>query len=128
MTEGLTALQRLIKDQLATNGDSYRAASGRSHGLIDHSVIHQIATGKIHGDLSERARAGLALALQCSEREVNAAIEETLRPKRILEVSSRLAKLAPERQAEVIAMIEKVLDEHTANENGGRTKRVRRTG
>lgn len=123
---GLTPLQRLVKDQLATNGDSYRGAAARSHGLIDYSVIHQIATGRIHGDLSEKAQAGLALALQCPERVVHAAVEETVRPKRILEVSSRLAKLPPDKQAAVIAMIEEVLDEHTASETP--VKRVRRSG
>lgn len=124
MTEGgLTALQRLVKNQLAANGDSYRTAAGRSHGLIDHSAIHQIGTGRMIGNLSEKARAGLALALQCSEREIEAAIEETLRPKRFMELSRRLAGLPEEKQAALIAMIEEVLNEHTGAVPARRTKR-----
>lgn len=122
-TEGLTALQRLVKDKLAAGDLSYRAAAGHSHGLIDHSAIHQIATGRMQGNLSEKAIAGLALALQCSPREVEDAIEETLRPKRFMELSRRLAGLPAEKQAELIDMIEQVLNEHSVAESTTRKRR-----
>lgn len=121
--EGLTALQRLVKDKLAAADLSYRAAASHSHGLIDHSTIHQIGTGRMQGHLSAKAVSGLALALQCSPREVEEAIEETLRPKRFMELSRRLAGLPAEKQAELIDMIEQVLNEHSVEAGATRKRR-----
>lgn len=123
----MDALQRLVKDRLAELGDSMRTAADRSHGLVSHSTLSRIVSGRASGRLTAETIAGVALALQIPERDVLAAAEEATRPARWVELSAEFSRLDEQQQTQVMSLMERLLEEREALEKK-KIKRARPLG
>lgn len=101
-------LQRLVLDRLSELDLSYRTAAARSRGMVSHTTIYKIATGKQDPrGLEDQTITGLALALGVSEPEVRRAIGFTnVQPPTEFKLPAKANHLTPKERKAILSMID----------------------
>ena len=109
----MTPLQTLIHNRLAELDRSYRAAAAKSGGLISHGQIHQYAMGTALADgMGERAKKGLALALDVPLTQIEKAVGSSMKDKPTKFVlPARADRLNAKQRRAVTALVNALLDE-----------------
>jgi hypothetical protein len=104
-------LQALITTRLSELELSQRAASLRASSLLNSNTIGRILRGETLR-ITDQTVAGLALALDVPQDTVRAAAEDAANPQRYIDYTENFAKLSPDAQSKVFAVLEEVLAEH----------------
>ena len=107
----MNPLQSLISTRLGELGLSQRAASQRASALLNPNTIGRILRGETLR-VTDQTIAGLALALDVPQSVVRAAADDTARPEVFVEMVENFAKLSPELQARVMAVMQDAMAEH----------------
>lgn len=103
-------LRKLIQAEMKRQGLSFRAAAGRSQGLISHGHLNALAQGKPISRIDDRVLTGIALALDVPVSKVRKAygtdpvgpVEFVLPPKS--------AGLTRKQRDAILAMVDAFLD------------------
>ena len=102
-------LQRLVQNRLAELDLTLRAASRRSGGLVSYTTVHNFATGKHRGNISEDTIRGLALALDVPASQIRELAGQGEPPKEF-RLPKRAEKLTPMQRKAVLRMVDALLE------------------